>query len=105
MPRRAMEAYRIASVERALLELTKLGEKSRPALDKLLTHAESTDRIVRQGVLLAMVQAAERPCEKCEKRLRDIIEAQKDQSTLNLLTSDTRVVLHYFMGGPAEKSN
>lgn len=96
LDKRDKKAYRIAVVERALFELMKMGKDAAPILDKLLEHANSTERIVREGLLLAMVQIAPRPCKKCEQRLAEIIDIQKDQTTLDYLTADTRIVLNYF---------
>jgi hypothetical protein len=67
-----------------------------------LKHAESTDRIVRQGVLLALVQVSPSPCDKCVERLQAIITSQKDQTTLDNLTSDTRIVMNYFISNGAK---
>ena len=73
-----------------------MGKKAEPAFDDLLKHAESTERIVRQGVLLALQEVAPEPCNACVTRLEEIIEAQSAQMTLDYLTADTRVVLNYF---------
>jgi HEAT repeat protein len=99
------DAYRTAALERALLEIMKLGKKAGSLLDQLLKHAESTERIVRQGVLMAMVQVAPPPCEKCQKRLDEVISAQEGRETLSELNVETRIVLHYYesRGGKAGK--
>jgi HEAT repeat protein len=86
----------LPKAERALITLTKMGQKAQPVLDQLLAHADSADRIIRQGVLLALPRVAPMPCDKCVARLTDVIEKQKDQTTLDYLTSDTRIVLAYF---------
>lgn len=88
---------KMAAAERALLELVKMGEKARPVMDQILEHVESSDRIMRQGTLLVMAHAAELPCDKCVKRLDEVIELQKDQSTLAQLTMDTQAVRNYFL--------
>lgn len=95
----------IAAQERALLELAKMGSKASGSLEALLKNADSTDRIVRQGVLLALVQVGGRDCKKCAERLGQVIEEQKTQSTLDYLTADTQIVLNFFegKGGSAEK--
>ncbi len=97
MKKQDMQTYRIAALERALLDIAKMGKKAAPAFDDLLKHAESTDRIVRQGVLLALVQVSPTPCNKCVVRLQSIIDAQSAQTTLDNLTSDTRIVMNYFI--------
>lgn len=88
---------KVAAVERALLELIKMDDKARPVMDKILKHVESTDRIVRQGTLLVMVHAAQLPCDDCIKRLDEVIEKQKDESTLAQLSTDTQAVRNYFL--------
>jgi hypothetical protein len=82
--------------ERALISIGKLGSKAEALLDTLLKHAHSTERIVRQGILLALPQIAKLPCDSCEKRLYEVIESQKDQTTLDYLTADTRITMYYF---------
>jgi len=103
MKKQDMQTYQIAASERALLELAKMGKAAEPALKDLLKHAESTDRIIRQGVLLALVQVAPSPCDECVSRLAAVIDAQKGQTTMDNLTSDTRIVMNYFIanGGKA----
>ncbi len=88
---------KVAAVERALLEVRKLGAASRPVTDQLLKHVESTDRITRQGALLALSRVAEVPCEKCVKRMEEVIESQKDQSTLQALSVETQAMRNYFL--------
>lgn len=98
MKRDVKDAYRIAAQERALLELAKLGPKASASLDALLDLADSTERLIREGVLLAMVQVAPIPCDKCTARLDEVIKAQDDQDRLSFLTADTQVVRNYFAG-------
>ncbi len=94
----AKESFQIAAQERALFEIAKLGDKASAALPLLLKLADSTERLLREGVLLAMVQVAKKPCNECTQRLDEVIEAQKDQDRLSFLTADTRVVRNYFAG-------
>ena len=98
MRREVKDAYRIAAQERALLELAKLGPKASGSLEALLGLADSTERLIREGVLLAMVQVAPIPCDKCTARLDEVIKAQGDQDRLSFLTADTQVVRNYFAG-------
>ncbi len=83
--------------ERALLELTKMGEKARNQTDALLAAADTTERFVRQGILLALPRVAPVPCPTCVERLAAIIEKQENTTTLDFLTAETRVVYHYFL--------
>ena len=102
LKKRAKNGIWIAAQERALLELGKMGKKAEVAMPVLLEKAESTDRIVRQGVLLAIVHISGRDCKKCSERLAEVIKLQKNQSTLDYLTADTQIVLNFFNGGTAE---
>jgi HEAT repeat protein len=83
--------------ERALLELGKMGEKATTQTDALLKAADVTERFVRQGILLALPRVAPQPCPACAERLGDVIEAQQNTTTLDFLTSETRIVYHYFL--------
>jgi hypothetical protein len=94
---REKKDLQVAAIDRALLELRKLGVKARPVTDKLLERVESTDRITRQGILLALVKVAELPCDKCAKRLEQVMESQKDQSTLQALTVETEAIRNFFL--------
>jgi len=85
----------LPKVERALISLRKMGKAAEPALDKLLEHADTSERIVRQGILLAVQNIPDMPCPKCEARLAEVVEAQKDMTTLDYLTADTKIVLYY----------
>jgi hypothetical protein len=83
--------------ERALLELGKMGAGARGQTDALLAAADTTERFVRQGVLLALPRVAALPCPKCAERLDQIITKQADTTTLDFLTGETRIVYHYFL--------
>jgi HEAT repeat protein len=83
--------------ERALLEIGKMGERARAQTDALLAGADTTERFVRQGILLALPRIAALPCTKCADRLGQIIDKQAETSTLDFLTGETRIVYHYFL--------
>jgi len=89
------ENLKIAVSERALLDIGKMGKSAAGTLDAVLAVADSSERIIRQGALLAMASISEKPCKKCVERLDAIIVAQEDQSTLAALTHDTKVVRNY----------
>ncbi|RMH40027.1 MAG: hypothetical protein D6689_14960, partial [Deltaproteobacteria bacterium] len=86
----------LPKAERALIQLAKLGPKAAPALDALLKHVDTSERIVRQGILLALTRVAPKPCDRCVQRLDEVIKAQENQTTLDYLTADTRIVRNYF---------
>jgi hypothetical protein len=44
-----------------------------------------------------MARVAKQPCDACATRLDEVVEKQKDQTTLDYLTADTRIVLNYFV--------
>ena len=102
MKRQTMDAYRIAALERALMEITKMGKAAKPALADLLKNVSSSERIVRQGVLLALIEVAPTPCNECATRLSEVIDSQKAQSTLGNLNSDTKIILNYFINQGAK---
>jgi HEAT repeat protein len=83
--------------ERSLLELAKMGEKARPVLDDLLKAVESRERMVREGVLLALPKVAPKPCDKCADAMIKVIEKQQSEQTLDDLNSETRVIYNYFL--------
>src|SRR5262249_14797191 len=87
----------LARAERALLELGKMGERAKGQADALLAGADTSERFVRQGILLALPRVAGVPCQKCADRLDQIITRQADTSTLDFLTGETRIVYHYFL--------
>ena len=96
LKKREKKGLWIAAQERALLELAKMGPKAKSALPAILKKADTTERILRDGILLVLVQVGE--CPGCTERLDEVIESQKTQSTLDYLTADTQIVLNYFKG-------
>jgi HEAT repeat protein len=101
MKKSLKDAFLVAAQERALLELGKLGPAAAEALPTLLQLADSTERLLREGVLLALVQVAPRPCPECTTRLDEVIKAQESQDRLSFLTADTRVVRNFFASARA----
>ncbi len=86
-----------AAAARAMLELAKLGKKAESVGPKLLKHAKTENRVVRQTVWLALVHTQTRPCKSCVDTLEQIIREQGDNTTLTALTADARVLKYYFM--------
>lgn len=95
------KAFQMAAADRALLDLIKMGSKAKGVTDTLLEHVGSRERIVRQGVLLALTHTADLPAErdKVLKTLDAIIEEQQDESTLRALTVETETARNYFIWG------
>jgi hypothetical protein len=88
---------RLPRAERALLEIGRMGEKARGLETELLAKADTTERLVRQNILLVLPRVAALPCKACATRLKEIIDKQSGESTLDLLTNETRISYHYFL--------
>jgi HEAT repeat protein len=89
----------LAKAERALLELRKMGPKAASAVDRLLESKNlgSSERIVREGILLALPRIAPLPCKTCATRMDEVMSSQSSQTTLDLLNTETRIIYHYFL--------
>ena len=85
-----------AQIERAMLELGKLGSKASGQTDALLAAAKSDDRIVRQSVLLTLPKIAALPCKSCEEKLVAAIKAGEGKTTLGELNVETTILKNYF---------
>src|SRR5262249_24164287 len=96
-PTDKQNADMVFRAERALLELAKMGDRGRGTLDTLLQGVDSKERFVRQAILLALPRIAPLPCTKCADRLNQVIEDQSSETTLDFLTSETRIVYNYFL--------
>jgi len=91
------KTLQLAATERALLELSKMGKGARTVQADLLRLLPSTERFVREGVLLALPQVAQLPCEDCVKALDSVIADQESQTTLEALTADARVERYWYV--------
>jgi hypothetical protein len=85
-----------ATVERALLELGKAGDKAAAYTELLLDHAASEDRLIRQSILLALPKIAKQPCVSCETKLAAAIKAGEGKTALADLQLETQLVRLYF---------
>lgn len=85
-----------AQIERAMLELGKLGAAASEHTELLLDNAKSTDRLTRQAVLLALPKIAKLPCASCETKLQAAIKAGEGKSTLAQLNVETQMLRNYF---------
>ena len=85
-----------AQIERAMLELGKMGQAAGAQTAALLTAARSEDRIVRQSVLLALPKIAPRPCKDCETKLQEAVKAGEGKSTIGELNVETMILRNYF---------
>ena len=100
------------TVERAMLEVGKRGQKASGLTDALLDSAKNDNRIIRQSVLLALPKIAKVPCSNCEAKLQEAIRAGEGKTTLGNLNLETTMMKNYFgwAGGktpsaPAEKDD
>jgi len=95
----------IAQVERAMLELGKMGTAaSGAALATLLYNARSSDRLVRQSILLALPKVAGRDCKDCGRELDAAIKAGEGKDALRELNFETQVLRSYFGGDEAAEA-
>ncbi len=93
----------IAQIERALLELGKMGPKAKSAaLEILLYNVSSDDRLVRQSILLTLPKVAGKECAKCGEMLDAAIRAAAGKDALRELNFETQVLRSYFAGDAAE---
>lgn len=83
-------------VERAMLELGKMGQKATGLTDALLDAAKSDDRLIRQSILLALPKVAKVPCSNCEAKLDAAIKAGEGKTTLGDLNLETTMLRNYF---------
>jgi HEAT repeat protein len=86
----------VAQIERAVVELRRMGEKARPQLPKLLEKAASPDRLIRQVILLSLARIAPLPCTECETKLDEAIKAGQGKQELSDLNYETQLVRNYF---------
>jgi PBS lyase HEAT-like repeat len=85
-----------AEIERAMLELGKMGHQAESQTGVLLDSAASADRLVRQSVLLALPKIAKLPCAECKTKLDTAIKLSKGKSELAQLNVETIVLRNYF---------
>jgi hypothetical protein len=83
-------------VERAMLELGKMGQSASSTMPALLDAAKSEDRLIRQSILLALPKVAKVPCDTCEAKLDEAIKAGEGKSTLGDLNLETTMLRNYF---------
>ena len=98
----------VAEVERALIDLGKMGEAAKAQTPALLEKVTSKDRLIRQSVLLALPKVAGKTCggkTDCVDKLDAAIKAATGDTTLADLNAETEVLRSYFSGtaGDAEK--
>jgi hypothetical protein len=96
-----------AQIERGMLEVGKRGQKAVGQSAALLDALKSDDRITRQSILLALPKVVKVPCDTCEAKLDDAIQAGTGKSTMSELNVETEMLRNYFSwaGGrtPASK--
>lgn len=87
-----------AQIERAMLDLGKMGDKAASQTGALLDAAKSTDRLIRQSVLLALPKIAGKSCKECGAKLDEAIASGQGKTTLGDLNYETQVLRSYFAG-------
>ncbi len=83
-------------VERAMLEIGKMGNKAEGLTETLLDNAKSDDRIIRQSIMLALPKIAKVPCDNCETKLAAAVTAGEGKVTLGDLNVETTMLRNYF---------
>ena len=83
-------------VERAMLELGKLGAGAASETDKLLDAAKSDDHLIRQSILIALPKIAKIPCSNCEQKLDAALRAGEGKSGIQDLQLETQMLRNYF---------
>lgn len=83
-------------IERAMLELGKLGAAASGTTEAMLDAAKTDDRIIRQSILLALPKVAKVPCDSCEDKLNIAIKAGAGKMTVAALELDTEMLANYF---------
>jgi hypothetical protein len=83
-------------IERAMLEVGKLGAKAEGLTAAMLDAAKSNDRLTRQSILLALPKVAKLPCTSCETKLDEAIKAGEGAATLGDLNVETQMLRNYF---------
>jgi len=84
------------TIERAMLELGKRGQAASRYTDRLLDHARSDNRTIRQSILLALPKIASIPCQTCEAKLDAVLRAGEGKTTLGDLQVETTMMRLYF---------
>ena len=85
-----------AEIERAMLELGKMGSNASDQTGVLLDHVKTEDRIARQSIMLALPKIAKLPCADCAAKLDAAIKAGQGKSELGELNTETQVLSNYF---------
>jgi hypothetical protein len=75
-------ALRAAEIERATIELGKRPDEAARFLPQLLDALGDEDRLVRQGVVLALGKIAKAPCDACRARIDEVLHADEGKTTL-----------------------
>ncbi|MEZ4402623.1 MAG: HEAT repeat domain-containing protein [Kofleriaceae bacterium] len=91
-----------AQIERAMLELGKMGSKAKGQTDALLDAIKSDDRIVRQSISLALPKIAGKDCTQCGPKLDAAIAAGEGKTTLGDLNYETQVLRSYWGDAPGD---
>ena len=89
-----------AQIERAMMELGKMGSKASSQTEALLAGAKDEDRLVRQSVNLALPKVAGKDCKDCGAKLDAAIRAGESNTKLKDLIYETTVLRSYWGEAP-----
>jgi hypothetical protein len=84
-----------AEVDRAMLELGKMGPAASGQTSTVLAGLDSDQRLVRQAILLALPKFARVPCPECMQKLEGMIERGQHRPEANDLGFEAAVVYNY----------
>jgi hypothetical protein len=87
---------REGEIERAMLEIGKMGQAASSFTNPLLDAVKSDDRIIRQSIMLALPKIAKVPCDNCEEKLAAAVTAGEGKVTLGDLNVETTMLRNYF---------
>jgi HEAT repeat protein len=91
-----------AQIERAMIELAKMGDKAASQAPALLEAAKNEDRLIRQSVNLALPKVAGKDCKDCGAKLDEAIAAGEGNTKLKDLVYETTVLRSYWGDGALE---
>ena len=92
----AKEGLKVAAVERACVELAKMGKKAAGARDALLKHVGSKTMVTREAIYLALPRIVGAPCEECAKKIEHFMTEQKGDTSLSQHNLEALVMKYYF---------
>lgn len=85
-----------AQIDRAMIELAKMGKSASGETVALLDGAKTDDSLVRQAILLALPKVAAKPCPECVTKLEAAAKSTEGKSTAASINVETVVLKNHF---------